>query len=98
MERTTLRNRFRLRTRIIPYGVPAEEQAVTERIVARLIARAYAANHPELFGTKSFRLRTGKLSEPRQPRGTDHETSGPLSSAGVEGLSSEERTGVGGMA
>ncbi len=32
--------------------MPAEEWEAAERVIARLIARAYVADHPELFGPR----------------------------------------------
>lgn len=38
-------------TRVVaPEPIPAEDLAAAERMLARLVARAYAADHPELFG------------------------------------------------
>jgi hypothetical protein len=38
--------------RIAAEPMPAEEWQAAERLLARLIARAYTADHPELFGPR----------------------------------------------
>ena len=43
------RGRFTFRRRIAATPMPLEEWRAAERILARLAARAYAAEHPELF-------------------------------------------------
>jgi len=45
-----LRRRFTVRTERAKQPIPDEERVLTERILARLVARAYAADHPHLFG------------------------------------------------
>jgi len=45
------RRRFTFRATVAAEPMAAEDLQAAERILARLIARAYAADHPELFAT-----------------------------------------------
>ena len=50
------RQRFRVVRRIASEPMPVEQWRGVERIMARLVARAYAADHPELFGPRLPRV------------------------------------------
>jgi hypothetical protein len=43
------RRRFTFRASIAQEPMPVEEWQAAERLLAKLVARAYAADHPELF-------------------------------------------------
>lgn len=58
------RNRLSFNVRVSPEPMPAGDWQAAERILAALIARAYAFDHPELFGRKMFRSDGGvEMSE-----------------------------------
>lgn len=46
------RNRCKITRRISEERMPIEDWHASERALAKLVARAYAADHPELFGPK----------------------------------------------
>jgi len=46
------RSRFTVRRTVGPERMSLAEWEAAERILARLVARAYAAEHPELFGPR----------------------------------------------
>lgn len=50
MARRDFRNRFTVATSISQTPMPEHEWRKSESILAKLIARAYATEHPELFG------------------------------------------------
>ena len=71
--RTKRRRRFSVITRIAAEPMPVEEWQAAESLLARLVARAYAADHPELF-------------RPVVAQGETREDSGPpAASAAVAG-------------
>jgi hypothetical protein len=50
MNQAALRCRFTVRTRTAQQPITDEEHAIVERILARRVARAYVADHPDFFG------------------------------------------------
>jgi len=55
----TTRRRFTYRASIAPGPMPTADFEASERVLARLIARAYAADHPELFGARERTTASG---------------------------------------
>lgn len=75
--------RLTIRTRIASEAMPAADLDAAERIVARLVARAYAAEHPELFGPRLSQIVHTEDSGP--PAAAAAVTGAPPASAGGPG-------------
>jgi len=72
--------RFTVRTSISQEPMPVEDWHAAERVLAKLIARAYAADHPELFG-------------PHLDRAFSKEISGSSSTARADAVAPAARDG-----
>ena len=76
----TSKERFTFRATLAEKPMPAEEFAAAERMLARLIARAYAADHPKLFHPAVTPSESRQSSGP--PAAAAAVGSAPLPSAG----------------
>jgi len=83
------RSRFRIVRRVAPEPMPAEEWQAAERLLARLIARAYAADHPELFrlaaGASDKATLTGPSAAARAEAATPAARGGGPKDRSIEG-------------
>ena len=80
MATTRRKGRFTVIARIAAEPLPAAEWDAAERLLAELIARAYAADHPELFG-------------PRLSEVVENEKSGPSPAARADAVAPAARGG-----
>lgn len=71
----------------------AAESAAAERILARLVSRAYAASHSHLFGRPISQSCAATPAAGIQPHGADHTISGPSSAARADAVAPAAKDG-----
>jgi hypothetical protein len=86
------RQRFTFKARVAQEPMPQADLAAVERILAKLIARAYIADHPELFGLDGDPK--GITSDSGSPSTARAEAASPTASEGDLGQSENRRDGI----
>lgn len=62
------KRRFTVRRTIAAERMPVEDWQMAERLLAKMVARAFAAEHPELFGAHLARALGGPANDERTTR------------------------------
>jgi hypothetical protein len=93
VSRGALGRKLEALTRVVRKPIPAEELAAAERILACLVARAFAVDHSQLLASPACPPGEAAPAQgPELPR-ADHTTSGPSSAARADAVAPAAKDG-----